>query len=119
MSEYKFLFKIINEKKARMDLSGTISESAKDAILTILTTADPDLMGASTGDGGLHSQAEKTQQAMVDAVVAMERKKNEWIGLTDEDIKDIVPSCTFSCAFLLQCDLFKKIEDKLREKNGG
>jgi len=47
----------------------------------------------------------------------MEFKRREWVGLTDEDIKDIVPSCTFSCAFLLQCDLFKKIEDKLREKN--
>jgi len=47
MSEYKFLFKIINENKARMELSGTISESAKDAILTILTTADPDLSGTS------------------------------------------------------------------------
>jgi hypothetical protein len=49
----------------------------------------------------------------------MEFKRREWVGLTDEDIKDIVPSCTFSCVFLLQCDLFKKIEDKLREKNGG
>ena len=50
MSEYKFVFKITNENKAKMELSGTISESAKDAILTILTTADPDLMGASTSE---------------------------------------------------------------------
>ena len=50
MSEYKFVFKITNENKARMEISGTISASAKDAILTILTTADPDLMGASTSE---------------------------------------------------------------------
>jgi len=47
MSEYKFVFKITNENKAKMELSGTISESAKDAILTILMTADPDLIWAS------------------------------------------------------------------------
>ena len=47
MSEYKFVFKVTNENKARMEISGTISASAKDAILTILTTADPDLLGAS------------------------------------------------------------------------
>ena len=50
MSEYKFVFKITNENKARMEISGTISASAKDAILTILTTADPDLLGASTSE---------------------------------------------------------------------
>ena len=44
--EYKFVFKITNEK-AKMEISGAISASAKDAILTILTTADPDLLGAS------------------------------------------------------------------------
>jgi len=49
MSEYKFLFKVTSEK-AKMDLSGTISASAKDAILTILTTADPDLLGASISE---------------------------------------------------------------------
>jgi len=47
MSEYKFVFKLTNNNKARMELSGTISESAKDAILKILMTADPDLIGAS------------------------------------------------------------------------
>ena len=50
MSEYKFVFKITNENKARMEISGIISASAKDAILTILTTADPDLLGASTSE---------------------------------------------------------------------
>ena len=50
MSEYKFVFKITNENKAKMELSGTISESAKDAILTILMTADPDLLGASINE---------------------------------------------------------------------
>ena len=45
--EYKFVFKITNENKARIEISGAISASAKDAILTILTTADPDLLGAS------------------------------------------------------------------------
>jgi len=47
MSEYKFVFKLTNNNKARMELSGTISESAKDAIFKILMTADPDLIGAS------------------------------------------------------------------------
>ena len=47
MSEYKFVFKITNNNKARMELSGAIGESAKDAILTILMTADPDLIWAS------------------------------------------------------------------------
>jgi hypothetical protein len=50
MSEYKFVFKITNENKARMEISGTISASEKDAILTILTTADPDLLGASNSE---------------------------------------------------------------------
>jgi hypothetical protein len=47
--EYKFVFKITNEK-AKMEISGAISASAKDAILTILTTADPDLLGASISE---------------------------------------------------------------------
>ena len=47
MSEYKFVFKLTNENKARMEISGAISASAKDAILTILMTADPDLIWAS------------------------------------------------------------------------
>ena len=50
MSEYKFVFKLTNENKARMEISGAIGEAAKDAILTILTTADPDLLGASTSE---------------------------------------------------------------------
>ena len=45
-------------------------------------------------------------------------KKKEWIGLTDEDIKDIVGRNDPGGIGRYTRDLFKKIEDKLREKNG-
>ena len=45
MSEDRFVFKVVNKNASRMELSGTISESAKDAIIKILTTADRGLLG--------------------------------------------------------------------------
>ena len=44
-------------------------------------------------------------------------KKKEWVGLTDEEIKDIVGRGDPGGIGLYTQDLFKKIEDKLREKN--
>ena len=66
-----------------------------------------------SGDGGLHSQAERNQQAMVDAAVEMERKKKEWVGLTEQE--------KYVC--YLKIDVWSRcvesVEAKLREKNGG
>jgi hypothetical protein len=43
--------------------------------------------------------------------------KREWVGLTDEEIKDIVGRNDPGGIGRYTRDLFKKIEDKLREKN--
>lgn len=45
--------------------------------------------------------------------------KREWVGLTDEDIKDIVGRNDPGGIGSYTRDLFKKIEAKLREKNSG
>lgn len=48
-------------------------------------------------------------------------RKKEWVGLTDEDILDIVGRAGAGYPAVVPPytrDLFKKIEDKLREKNG-
>ena len=45
-------------------------------------------------------------------------KRREWVGLTDEEIKDIVGRNDPGGIGRYTRDLFKKIEDKLREKNG-
>ena len=45
--------------------------------------------------------------------------EREWVGLTDEEIKDIVGRNDPGGIGRYTRDLFKKIEDKLRGKNGG
>ena len=45
-------------------------------------------------------------------------REKEWVGLTDEEIKDIVGRNDPGGIGRYTRDLFKKIEDKLREKNG-
>ena len=55
---------------------------------------------------------------MVMAENAALRKRREWASLTDEEIKAIVGRCDPGGIGLYTRDLFKKIEDKLREKNG-
>ena len=48
-------------------------------------------------------------------------RKKEWVGLTDEDILDIVGRAGAGYPAVVPPytrDLFKKIEDKLKEKNG-
>ena len=50
-----------------------------------------------------------------------EKFKRQWVGLTDEEILDIVGRAGAGYPAVVPPytrDLFKKIEDKLREKNG-
>ena len=47
----------------------------------------------------------------------MEFKRREWVGLTDEDIKDIVGRNDSGGIGAYTREMFKQIEDKLREKN--
>ena len=49
----------------------------------------------------------------------MEFKRREWVGLTDEEIKVIVGRGDPGGIGLYTREMFKKIEDKLKEKNGG
>jgi len=53
---------------------------------------------------------------LVNAALAAER---EWVGLTDEEIKAIVGRNDPGGIGAYTREMFKKIEDKLREKNGG
>jgi hypothetical protein len=43
--------------------------------------------------------------------------EREWVGLTDEDIKDIVGRNDSGGIGAYTREMFKQIEDKLREKN--
>ena len=54
-------------------------------------------------------------QAVFDVLAPMLKK--QWVGLTDEDIKDIVGRNDPGGIGSYTRDLFKKIEDKLKEKN--
>ncbi len=63
-----------------------------------------------------------TQQTIVDTL--KEAREKEWVGLTDEEILDIVgragagyPAVGLVVVPPYTRGLFKKIEDKLREKN--
>jgi hypothetical protein len=47
----------------------------------------------------------------------LEPQKQEWVGLTDEDIKDIVGRNDSGGIGAYTRKMFKQIEDKLREKN--
>ena len=47
----------------------------------------------------------------------LEPQKQEWVGLTEEDIKDIVGRNDSGSIGAYTRRLFKQIEDKLREKN--
>jgi hypothetical protein len=67
------------------------------------------------------------QQTIVDMLNEpreAERFKRPWVGLTDEEILDIVGRAGVGCPAVglvvvppYTRDLFKKIEDKLKEKN--
>jgi hypothetical protein len=45
--------------------------------------------------------------------------RREWVSLTDEDIKDIMGRSDSGGIGAYTRKIFKQIEDKLREKNGG
>jgi len=47
----------------------------------------------------------------------MEFKRREWVGLTDDEIKAIVGRINPGEIGAYTREMFKKIEDKLREKN--
>jgi len=58
---------------------------------------------------------------LINVVGGMALSVNEWVGLTDEEILDIVGRAGAGYPAVVPPytrDLFKKIEDKLREKNG-
>ena len=48
----------------------------------------------------------------------IEERKKEWVGLTDEEIKDIVGRNDPDGVGRYTRELFRKIEAKLKEKNG-
>jgi hypothetical protein len=59
------------------------------------------------------------QQTIVDTL--KEAREKEWVGLTDDEILDIVGRAGAGYPAVVPPytrDLFKKIEDKLKEKNG-
>ena len=60
----------------------------------------------------LNAQRKPKQSGMIKRVA-----KQEWVGLTNEDIKDIVGRNDPGGIGRYTRDLFKKIEDKLRGKN--
>jgi hypothetical protein len=51
------------------------------------------------------------------ALLEVKKLRREWVGLTDEDIKDIVGRNDSGDIGAYTRKLFKQIEDKLREKN--
>ena len=60
----------------------------------------------------LNAQRKPKQSGMIKRVA-----KQEWVGLTNEDIKDIVGRNDSGGIGAYTQEMFKKIEDKLREKN--
>lgn len=54
---------------------------------------------------------------LVTPMMEFKREKKPWVGLTDAEIIDIVGRNDTSGVGAYTRDLFKKIEDKLREKN--
>jgi hypothetical protein len=60
----------------------------------------------------LNAQRKPKQSGMIKRVA-----KQEWVGLTNEDIKDIVGRNDSGGIGAYTREMFKQIEDKLREKN--
>ncbi len=57
------------------------------------------------------------QRELLGVIVGL-KDRGEWVGLTDEEIKDIVGRNDPNGIGQYTRGLFKKIEDKLKEKNG-
>ena len=60
----------------------------------------------------LNAQRKPKQSGMIKRVA-----KQEWVGLTNEDIKDIVGRNDSGGIGAYTREMFKQIEDKLRDKN--
>ena len=57
-------------------------------------------------------------ESILSGIKRIEAKQNKpWVGLTDEDIKDIVGRNDSGGIGAYTREMFKQIEDKLREKN--
>ncbi len=57
------------------------------------------------------------QRELLGVIVGL-KDRGEWVGLTDEEIKDIVGRNDPDGIGRYTRELFRKIEDKLKEKNG-
>lgn len=57
------------------------------------------------------------QGELLGAIIEL-KNRGEWVGLTDEEIKDIVGRNDPDGIGRYTRELFRKIEDKLKEKNG-
>ena len=68
-----------------------------------------------------HNEQLKTladnQRELLGAIVEL-KNRGEWVGLTDGEIKDIVGRNDPYGIGQYTRELFRKIEDKLKEKNG-
>ena len=62
----------------------------------------------------LNAQRKPKQSGMIKRVA-----KQEWVGLTDKDIKDVVGRNDSGGIGAYTREMFKQIEAKLKEKNGG
>ena len=63
-----------------------------------------------------------SEQTIPERVATLRReyeRRAKWVGLTDDDIKDIVGRNDYGGIGAYTREMFKKIEAKLREKNGG
>ena len=62
----------------------------------------------------LNAQRKPKQSGMIKRVA-----KQEWVGLTDKDIKDVVGRNDSGGIGAYTREMFKQIEAKLKEKNSG
>jgi hypothetical protein len=66
----------------------------------------------------MHSQIE-TISLLMKKNIALKEQNREWVGLTDEEIKEIIGPWGDTPIKGYTRKLFDQIETKLREKNGG
>jgi len=66
----------------------------------------------------MHSQIE-TIDLLMKKNIALKEQKREWVGLTDNEIKEIIGPWGDTPIKGYTRKLFDQIEAKLKEKNGG
>jgi len=66
----------------------------------------------------MHSQIE-TIDLLMKKNIALKEQKREWVGLTDDEIKEIIGPWGDTPIKGYTRKLFDQIEAKLKEKNGG